>query len=141
MKTAKIKKIIFLTMTLMFCSCSTYIPPKYDLTGYDKKYLSFDMEVYWKEGIKDGEIKIDGLVKNIYIYDIFRLEITARAFSGEKKVAEETYYFYPRELKRDEILPFTISLKGVSDKNVKIKFFYRYYANYDEDFSLQFGSF
>lgn len=133
------KKLFLLTLVIIF-NCSTYIPVKYDLGSYDKKYQSFDIEVYWKEERENNKLKLTGLIKNIYNYEMTNFEITARVFRGNDEIKEKTFYFFPEVLKPNEIYSFSIVLDEIPE-NGRISFFYRYHVNYDEDFSLEYGSF
>lgn len=133
------KKIFFLLLVIIY-NCSSYVPIKYDLGLYNKKYHSFDIEVYLREETQNNKVKIVGLIRNIYIYDMANFEITARVFVDDNKIKEKTYYFFPEVLKPNDYYPFSIDLDEIP-QNGKISYFYRYNTNYDEDFSLQYGSF
>lgn len=134
------RKKFFFLLLLIILNCTSYIPPKYDLGSYQKKYHSFDIEVYLKEEIENGKVKITGIIKNIYVYDMINFEITARVLVGDRKIKEKTYYFFPEVLKPNEYYIFSIELEEIPE-NGRISYFYRYNTNYDEDFSLQYGSF
>jgi len=125
---------------LLLCACSSNLSKTYNISDFNKSYKSYDLNVFWNEKREGEGVTIEGVVKNVYIGDIKKLEITARIKHREKKLSEKTFSFFPDVLRPDHILPFKFSMLIPEIKDYDIDYFYRGYLVTDE-IELIFGSF
>lgn len=128
-----IKLKIFLLLFFL-SSCTSYIPPKYDLNTYRDKEKSYDIELYWNVNKKNSSIQINGLIKNVRYYVINSFQLYIELFDDKNNVVSKGVFDYRHDkILPEEIVPFSINLPfSIHSKLQKIKFSYRYYFTEEE---------
>lgn len=126
-------------------SCARTTPSNFLLNNngsFVKKYEAFDINVLWNTYKKGNDIKVEGVVKNNYVYPIRHLELTARGVNKNGDlVCSGNFDFFPEELKPQEAKNFALTLH-CREEVAKVTFFYRHYFVGDKDMrELNFGSF
>lgn len=118
--------LICLSLILYACTNLNIVNKQVDISKYRYSYNSYDIQVFWNIKHKNDTFIIEGVVKNIYMYKIQNLEITARGIDKKSnKVCVSSYNFFPEEINSDEFKTFEIKL-ACKYKVEKVTFFYRY---------------
>lgn len=134
--------LAYLTLILYACTSRNVVDIHVDISKFKYSYNSYDIQVFWNIKHENDTFSIEGIAKNIYMYKIQNLEITARGIDKNmNKVCESSYNFFPEEIDYDQFKTFQIKL-NCKNQIEKVTFFYRYNFLGDRDLrDLNFGNF
>lgn len=136
------KRYIFTLCSFIVVLTFWYSQSSAQNLSVEQSYNAFDINVIWKNSIKNNRVYVTGKVKNNYVYTIRNLEITARGIDKDGKIiCTGNYDFFPEDIPPGEVREFTIEFL-CKEPIEKITFFYRHYFKGDKDMrELNFGSF
>src|ERR671931_639497 len=122
------KNLVAALTFLMMTGCSGYAPPRYDPTLYPHSHRFYDLTLFWNVTREGTTVTIPGFVKNTRFAYVKDLELTGTLLDEEgSKLGEATYYFFPRLIEMDEVVPFTLKMVLKEERQAaKVRFFYRY---------------
>ena len=117
-----------LLVCFWLAGCAAYGPPRVEPARYPYSHTGYDLALFWNLKRTESVITLEGMVQNnsyAYLHD---LEVTATILDGPaRKLGEDTFLFFPRQIDIDEIVPFTLRLPlPAGTKPATLRFFYRY---------------
>ena len=97
-------------------------------------YSQFDLRLAWNITVAGPETLIEGVVKNVRYAEVDGVEIWVSALDARGgTVARSASFVIPRQLKEDDIAPFSVKLPLAAEPGTKLLFTYRYHAHEDSD--------
>lgn len=91
------------------------------------RHSEFDMALGWEIKLVGGETRVEGALKNLRYAFMEGIEVwvTVVDAAGSTK-ARSVCYVIPRQVKQDDIAPFTVKLPAVVEPGMLLKFSYKY---------------
>jgi hypothetical protein len=129
-----VKHLLFVILTLAFLgSCAAYRDVyREQLASLPQRYSQFDMRLAWSIKVVGTETLIDGVLENIRYPQMGDIEVWVSARdAGGSIIARSVSYIIPRDLRRDEVAPFSLRLPVAAEPGAKLLFTYRYHAHED----------
>jgi len=119
--------ILFL-LTTSLGGCASYPDTNLErLLSLPQHYRQFDAALSWQVRSNDSQTLIDGEFRNIRYQFMENIEVWVVLHDASgKKVASSVSYLIPHEVKRDEIVPFSLRLPVAVSPGTKLFFTYKY---------------
>jgi hypothetical protein len=124
------KKMMLATLAaLLLSSCAGYVPPRYDPALYPHCYRGYDLALAWKTGREEGNLTVEGFIRNNRHSYLHGLELTVTLLDEKgKEPSTATFFFIPDLIQPDEIKPFDVKLRIPPDAvPLLLKFRYLYH--------------
>lgn len=120
--------LALMTLLALMTGCAAADRSTIPSNTYRNSYSFYDLLVSWETASDMGIVTISGTLKNQSYYYLRDPELTAVLIDAEgKAIAQDTFFFFPRQFALDEIAPFTIRLPVKEGQfPSRIRFTYRY---------------
>jgi hypothetical protein len=119
---------ILVLMTIALGGCASYPDTNMErLLSLPQHYRQFDAALSWQVRSDASQTLIDGEFRNIRYEFMENIEVwVAVRDAAGKTVARSVSYLIPYQVKRDEIVPFSLSLPVAVVPGTKLFFTYKY---------------
>jgi hypothetical protein len=95
-------------------------------------YSQFDLRMAWNIKVAGPETLIEGVVKNVRYAEMDGVEIWVSALDAKgDTLARSVSFIIPRQLKEDDVVPFSVKLPLAAEPGTELLFTYRYNAHED----------
>jgi hypothetical protein len=119
---------ILAVLAIFLGGCASYPDTNRErLQSLPQRYTQFDVDMAWEVRSVDSQTVVDGVLKNDRYAVMSDIEVWVSVFDASGKLkARSVSFIVPRELRRDEIAPFSLKLPVRAVPGTKIRFTYKY---------------
>jgi len=119
---------ILVLLTISLGGCASYPNVNRErLLSLPQHYRQFDVAMSWEVKSAGSQTLIDGVFRNARYEFMENVEVWVAVHDAAgKTVARSVSYLIPYEVKRDEIVPFSLSLPVAVAPGTKLFFTYKY---------------
>jgi hypothetical protein len=130
------KRFLFLVLVLAVTGgCTSYRDVyREQLDNLPFHYSQFDLRVAWNIQVAGPETLIEGVVENVRYFEMDGVEIWVSALDAKGgTLARSVSFVIPRQLREDDIAPFSVKLPLAAVPGTQLLFTYRYHAHEDAE--------
>jgi len=110
-----LRRFIWLVLVALITGCTAMQAPiRNAIAEYPFRHEAFDFITSWKTTKSGENVAVDGVVKNLRLFQVSDIQLWVKVLNKSKKIkTEESTLLLPVYLGTDESLPFNVTLKNV----------------------------